>query len=226
MDRPPDNNVAEYVALLEALQCALSLRAKALHVYSDSEVMVRQMRGEYNCRCPRLYSLNWCVLPRCWLPRRSWRLEHNQCHGPFHFCCSSPSTSRSGNVSCLLPHSYHAGSGRPLSAKPRVSFSRNSSRSKLLPPADVERSTSGASLHADHQGALIIRRKFLDALSGQFVCHVEGLPGRFRSSSLYGVAFRSLPLATTPLYLKSRSGVGKPVDSRFSVGAPLQDRYY
>ena len=54
-----DNNVAEYVALLEALQCALSLRAKALHVYSDSEVMVRQMRGEYNCRCPRLYSLNW-----------------------------------------------------------------------------------------------------------------------------------------------------------------------
>src|SRR5438552_9550785 len=132
----------------------------------------------------------------------------------------------SANVSCLLPHSYHAGSGRPLSAKPRVSFSRNSSRSKLLPPADVERSTSGASLHADHQGALIIRRKFLDALSGQFVCHVEGLPGRFRSSSLYGVAFRSLPLATTPLYLKSRSGVGKPVDSRFSVGAPLQDRYY
>src|SRR5437870_12263642 len=59
MDRPPDNNVAEYVALLEALQCALSLRAKALHVYSDSEVMVRQMRGEYNCRSPRLYSLNW-----------------------------------------------------------------------------------------------------------------------------------------------------------------------
>ena len=54
-----DNNVAEYVALLEALQCALSLEAKALHVYSDSEVMVRQMRGEYNCRSPRLYSLNW-----------------------------------------------------------------------------------------------------------------------------------------------------------------------
>jgi ribonuclease HI len=54
-----DNNVAEYVALLEALQCALSLRAKVLHVYSDSEVMVRQMRGEYNCRSPRLYSLNW-----------------------------------------------------------------------------------------------------------------------------------------------------------------------
>ncbi len=54
-----DNNVAEYLALLEALQCALGLRARALHVFSDSEVVVRQMRGEYRCRSPRLYSLNW-----------------------------------------------------------------------------------------------------------------------------------------------------------------------
>ena len=54
-----DNNVAEYVALMEALQCALSLKAKALHVYSDSEVVVRQMRGEYICRSSRLYSLHW-----------------------------------------------------------------------------------------------------------------------------------------------------------------------
>ena len=54
-----DNNVAEYVALLEALQCALGLKAKTLHVFSDSEVMVKQMSGAYNCRSPRLYSLNW-----------------------------------------------------------------------------------------------------------------------------------------------------------------------
>jgi ribonuclease HI len=54
-----DNNVAEYVALLEAIQCALKLNAKTLHVYSDSQVVVRQMRGEYACRSSRLYSLNW-----------------------------------------------------------------------------------------------------------------------------------------------------------------------
>ena len=54
-----DNNVAEYLALLEALQCAVALKAGKLHVYSDSEVVVRQMKGEYNCRSPRLYSLNW-----------------------------------------------------------------------------------------------------------------------------------------------------------------------
>lgn len=54
-----DNNVAEYVALLEALQRALALKAKSLRVYSDSEIVVRQMTGEYACRSPRLYSLNW-----------------------------------------------------------------------------------------------------------------------------------------------------------------------
>jgi ribonuclease HI len=54
-----DNNVAEYVALMEALQCALSLKAKRLHVYSDSQVVVKQMTGEYTCRSSLLYSLNW-----------------------------------------------------------------------------------------------------------------------------------------------------------------------
>ena len=54
-----DNNVAEYAALLVALQDALELKATALHVFSDSEVVVRQMKGEYACRSPRLYSLNW-----------------------------------------------------------------------------------------------------------------------------------------------------------------------
>jgi ribonuclease HI len=54
-----DNNVAEYVALLEALQYAVAAKARALHVYSDSEVVVRQMSGRYSCQSPRLYSLNW-----------------------------------------------------------------------------------------------------------------------------------------------------------------------
>jgi ribonuclease HI len=54
-----DNNVAEYVALLEALQHALKHEAKTLQVFSDSELVVKQMKGEYQCRSPRLYSLNW-----------------------------------------------------------------------------------------------------------------------------------------------------------------------
>ncbi len=54
-----DNNVAEYAALLEALQCAREMNATALDVYSDSELVVKQMTGVYACRSPRLYSLNW-----------------------------------------------------------------------------------------------------------------------------------------------------------------------
>jgi ribonuclease HI len=54
-----DNNVAEYAALMEALQRALDLKATSLSVYTDSELVVKQMTGEYSCRSPRLYSLNW-----------------------------------------------------------------------------------------------------------------------------------------------------------------------
>ena len=54
-----DNNVAEYAALMEALQYAVARKAQTLHVYSDSQVVVRQMTGEYECRSPRLYSLHW-----------------------------------------------------------------------------------------------------------------------------------------------------------------------
>ena|ERR1700744_658199 len=54
-----DNNVAEYAALMEALQQAIGLNATSLSVYTDSELVVKQMNGEYSCRSPRLYSLNW-----------------------------------------------------------------------------------------------------------------------------------------------------------------------
>src|SRR4029077_8739734 len=53
------NNIAEYAALMEALQYAVARKARKLHVYSDSQVGVRQMAGEYECRSPRLYSLHW-----------------------------------------------------------------------------------------------------------------------------------------------------------------------
>lgn len=54
-----DNNVAEYAALLEALQRALEMKATALQVFTDSQLVVKQMTGEYSCNSPRLYSLNW-----------------------------------------------------------------------------------------------------------------------------------------------------------------------
>ena len=41
------NNVAEYMALIYALQEALILGAKRVSVFSDSELVVKQISGEY-----------------------------------------------------------------------------------------------------------------------------------------------------------------------------------
>jgi ribonuclease HI len=37
----------------------VALKATALHVFTDSQLVVKQMTGEYQCRSARLYSLNW-----------------------------------------------------------------------------------------------------------------------------------------------------------------------
>jgi ribonuclease HI len=44
------NNVAEYQALLLGLEWALARGIDRLEVYSDSELMVRQLKGEYKVR--------------------------------------------------------------------------------------------------------------------------------------------------------------------------------
>jgi ribonuclease HI len=49
-----DNNYAEYAALLVALEYAAAYDSPLLHVYSDSEVVVRQITGSYNCQSAAL----------------------------------------------------------------------------------------------------------------------------------------------------------------------------
>ncbi len=51
------NNAAEYMALLEALKTAARLGAEEAEVFSDSELLVRQMTGEYRVREPTLKAL-------------------------------------------------------------------------------------------------------------------------------------------------------------------------
>ncbi|MFQ5697604.1 MAG: ribonuclease HI family protein [Myxococcota bacterium] len=52
------NNVAEYRALLLGLERARSLDARCVEVRADSELLVRQMRGEYRVRSPGLEPLH------------------------------------------------------------------------------------------------------------------------------------------------------------------------
>lgn len=44
------NNVAEYLSLIAALKEAADYRAESLVVYSDSELLVRQINGEYKIK--------------------------------------------------------------------------------------------------------------------------------------------------------------------------------
>lgn len=52
------NNVAEYYALLAALDYATSKGIRALRIRSDSELLVRQMQGRYKVKSPDLKPLH------------------------------------------------------------------------------------------------------------------------------------------------------------------------
>jgi ribonuclease HI len=51
------NNVAEYYALLAALDYAAAHNIRALRIRSDSELLVRQMQGRYKVKSPDLQPL-------------------------------------------------------------------------------------------------------------------------------------------------------------------------
>ena len=46
------NNVAEYNGLLAALQWAVDHERPSVHIRADSELLVKQMRGEYKVKNP------------------------------------------------------------------------------------------------------------------------------------------------------------------------------
>jgi ribonuclease HI len=51
------NNVAEYNGLLAALRWAAEAGTPSFHIRSDSELLVRQMKGEYRVKNPGLHPL-------------------------------------------------------------------------------------------------------------------------------------------------------------------------
>ena len=76
------NNVAEYSALVAGLERAVELGVDDLEVVSDSELLVKQMRGEYRVKSRALQDL---VLDASRLARRIHRVtytavrrEHNE----------------------------------------------------------------------------------------------------------------------------------------------------
>ena len=76
------NNVAEYSALIAGLEKALELTIPVVEVVSDSELMVKQMRGEYRVKNETLQGL-WAEATRLAgrvgsVTYRAVRREHNE----------------------------------------------------------------------------------------------------------------------------------------------------
>ncbi len=51
------NNQMEYKALIEGMKKALSVGVKKLTIVGDSQLVIRQMKGEYRVRDPKLIPL-------------------------------------------------------------------------------------------------------------------------------------------------------------------------
>ena len=51
------NNVAEYQALIHALDYAIASDARHVEIFSDSQLVVRQMQGRYRVKHPAMLSL-------------------------------------------------------------------------------------------------------------------------------------------------------------------------
>jgi len=69
------NNIAEYTGLLTGLEKAYELGASAVKIYSDSELMVKQINGEYKVKNEGLREL----FEQCfdWLTKfKSWQIKH------------------------------------------------------------------------------------------------------------------------------------------------------
>src|SRR5216117_1176102 len=58
------NNYAEYSALLEALRFAVFMRCQELRVFADSELVVKQIKGEYQVKNEGIRLLYDCSLRR------------------------------------------------------------------------------------------------------------------------------------------------------------------
>jgi ribonuclease HI len=69
------NNVAEYRALLLGIERAAALGAKRLELVGDSELIVRQVKGEYKVKDAALRELHSEVM-RSLEPFERWSIRH------------------------------------------------------------------------------------------------------------------------------------------------------
>jgi len=69
------NNVAEYKALLLGIELAVGLGAKEIELVGDSELVVRQVKGEYKVKDATMRELH-AQVKHTLTPFESWSIRH------------------------------------------------------------------------------------------------------------------------------------------------------
>jgi len=88
------NNIAEYTGLLEGLStCVAEHLVEGLDVYGDSQLVIKQMLGDYQVKSDNLKELHRkCVAEAAgfkkiswnWVPREQNKVADGLSHGPWH----------------------------------------------------------------------------------------------------------------------------------------------
>ena len=111
------NNYAEYRGLIAALEYALEHNWKALHVISDSELLVRQIRGIYKVKNP--------VLQDLYARARQFIRKLD------HFEIGHVLRAKNRDADRLANEAMDRGTGKRISTTPSPSSSENSASNQL-----------------------------------------------------------------------------------------------
>ncbi len=81
------NNQAEYKAMIMALQWAVSRNFRDLVLHSDSELMIRQIKGKYSVKSPNVKDLHRKVMDL--LRNTTWSAIHHRREHPKIVICDA-----------------------------------------------------------------------------------------------------------------------------------------
>jgi len=131
------NNFAEYMALIIGLREAAKLGAKKLVVRGDSELIIKQMRGEYRVKNPGLKDL-YDQAQKLLSEFQVAKLEHNlREHNSVADKLANLAMDRRGDVTDI-----DAGPSRPVSGRNRFSCDSCGCQIEVLKPSSAAGSTN------------------------------------------------------------------------------------
>lgn len=127
------NNVAEYTAMLMGLEAAQKFGAEQVSLFSDSELMVKQLTGEYKVRDARLAEL-FEQAQRMLIGFESWQIRHirREQNRRADNLANKAMDARSDVIEVQL------GDAQPRSRAPAAQPGTSDGKRRVSPPASSE----------------------------------------------------------------------------------------